>query len=176
MREEAGLWLFYYLKEIPVLKPCRKWWWLDCSTLEKSRRYHDLNAKILWFYVLVVPPLKYLTTYAHIHHSTSFATYFILKFVSFMLAVFTLLIRHVSFVFNLNRIMPQHKGFSKFMSINVLKFFIVSLNSFLAIWPVESEAFKNYSIISTQRIIVTLLSSFVYFGLSLYMSCVFNGN
>ena len=103
--------------------------------MDKSRRYHELNVGVLWFYVIIIPPLKWFTTYSHNNHTTSYEVYFALKIFSFFLAFFTLMLRHVSYVANSAVLLPEFKGMQKFAIVNALKFGIVAVNTFYVIFP-----------------------------------------
>jgi len=101
------------------------------STKQKATKYAELNTFILWFYVLTTLAIKIFLNLTHVSSKLLALVYILLKSYGILLASFTLIYRHVSYFSNMKRLLPEFCGMSKFMVMNTVKFFLISMTVFI---------------------------------------------
>ena len=104
---------------------------IDVSSKLKARKYEELNTFILWFYVLTTLAIKVFLNLTHVSSTLLAMVYILLKSYGILLASFTLIYRHVSYFSNMGMILPEFSGMSKFMVLNMIKFFLISMTVFI---------------------------------------------
>jgi hypothetical protein len=63
----------------------------------------------------------------------------------------------------------------KFLMVNILKFIIVSANTFYVIFPPRQIALANHSNVDSSRILVTFITAVAYFICAIVFFYVFKG-
>ena len=108
-----------------------KFWVIDVSTKPKAKMYAELNTFILWFYVLTTLAIKTFLNLTHVSSKLQALIYILLKSFCILLASFTLIYWHVSYFSNMKLLLPEFCGMSKFIVMNTVKFFLISMTVFI---------------------------------------------